>query len=547
MKFLKKTIIGLILTLFLCFTIRIKEPMVANAASTNKYIYGTITFKDNLTFDDEFQTYFDNDKITFKYNNRIISIGGIRVRITSGSDYILEYYCNLNNLFEWTVFYSESRGEWENNDSKTIYINGFVQVDNYLISFCNSNLGLFIGYPINSGDYYFDNSYNNLDNNVSKTMSLGFYNSNNTRQNYGITFYDNIGRTNVINVSALQFNSQGRISIGTSDTSLRYEQSNKHWQQLQGTNTIQYSLPNLKLTLATDVFVRPSSLVDVFINDPTFWLLNNGFVKRYKFTLIIPQGYNVLPYIPSFINGNNLTLQFIGEQPIRVEQIDGQANYTFYDNTIRLVNIKSDILVRMAIEHISTPISIWINEKLSQEGILSFIDNTINITLNYGDRNNLTLNIINKDTGIISNVGSTEDVLQLINTNNVSGVIYDYFGYNFQRISITKYLGSENLGSKLYSTDKETDRYFNALNEFGNDDGFFDVIDGTRYDINIFTQGGTPPDDSEKVKNTMENIFDTFKTLINLKIGWWSIGSILSIVISLSILLFIVKLWKGGK
>lgn len=109
-------------------------------------------------------------------------------------------------------------------------------------------------------------------------------------------------------------------------------------------------------------------------------------------------------------------------------------------------------------------------------------------------------------------------------------VLYTFNGNKVEKIIITNASGVET----EYDQASIDLAHYSLLYYYQNND---------TYTINILTEPNT---DIDSFKNIIKNIFDGTQHLLNLKIGWFTLGGLVAIVLGVGVLFFVIKIGKGG-
>lgn len=133
------------------------------------------------------------------------------------------------------------------------------------------------------------------------------------------------------------------------------------------------------------------------------------------------------------------------------------------------------------------------------------------------------------------------------------GVTYSNIDYNW--IWNIIYNSSEDYGKALYTfnganiekivitTPNGTTEYDEAALDLEHYDLLYFYNNNAVYTINIVTDANT---DFDTFNTFISNIFNGTQTLLNIRVGWFTIGSLVAVVLAIGVLFFVIRIGKGG-
>lgn len=513
MKKIKKIIIGLILGLILVFTIALTPQKVKAADTiTNLNGYSWIA-NEELTI---------LDTIEYEQINFISSSGNYSAIYLNSNNDSMQYFDTETEVYE-TAYHMG----WINDYYRTIYfISDIVNID--LISWLEENGTLTITTStINSGNYSFNNSIALGQTEFTGNVNINFSSNNQTFTGMRITidtlYYANGStETEVYNVG-----------VGWIVTNSEYQ----------------------KISIET-----PQEVTTAFYN----WFILNANLQTYYTITFNRNGATSgdVPPLQDVLSGTTFDLN--NYNPGNLQKNDStflgwntDANAT---TPLSSIVVNSDVLLYaiFSIPPKSVNIKITCRDNVVWQGKAIFSNNKIsggvdwsnptmtNVFFNNLDSQSITL--INDKYGLAPNYAnnqlllffrafSTEKdengrYLAFINLIKITTPKGSY-AHNFEitqnpkNIDFEQWLDSESL-TRLLNVD--TDNYY------------FNV------EISWSLDEPQPPGVAEwgNVATIMSRIMASVTTLLNINIGFITIGNLLLIVISLSVLFFVIKVWRGG-
>lgn len=122
------------------------------------------------------------------------------------------------------------------------------------------------------------------------------------------------------------------------------------------------------------------------------------------------------------------------------------------------------------------------------------------------------------------------------NSNYIWSIVDGYITYTFNGeyfMNITIQSTRNNYVETLTKTQMQPIYSNNTPYENGGSINYYITIDGSNDDIDNF-------------RNVVGNIFNSVQTLLNVQIGWFSMGGIIAIVLAIGVMFFIFKIARGG-
>lgn len=115
------------------------------------------------------------------------------------------------------------------------------------------------------------------------------------------------------------------------------------------------------------------------------------------------------------------------------------------------------------------------------------------------------------------------------NTDKYGRVLYTFNGANIEKIIITTPNGTTEYDESAIDL-----AHYSILYYYNNNDV---------YTINIITEPNT---DLNNFNNIVSSVFTGAQTLLNIKVGWFSLGSLVAVVLAIGVLFFVIRIGKGG-
>lgn len=131
---------------------------------------------------------------------------------------------------------------------------------------------------------------------------------------------------------------------------------------------------------------------------------------------------------------------------------------------------------------------------------------------------------------------------------NYSNVDYNYI-WNIIYNSTDKYgralytFNGSNIEKIIITTPSGTTEYDQASIDLAHYVILYYYNNNDVYTINIITEPNT---DINNFNNIVSSIFNGAQTLLNIKVGWFSIGSLVAVVLAIGVLFFVIRIGKGG-
>ena len=114
-------------------------------------------------------------------------------------------------------------------------------------------------------------------------------------------------------------------------------------------------------------------------------------------------------------------------------------------------------------------------------------------------------------------------------TDKYGRALYTFNGANIEKIIIT----TPSATTEYTPSDIDLAHY-SILYYYNNNDV---------YTINIITEPNT---DLNNFNNIVSSVFNGAQTLLNIKVGWFSLGSLVAVVLAIGVLFFVIRIGKGG-
>lgn len=114
-------------------------------------------------------------------------------------------------------------------------------------------------------------------------------------------------------------------------------------------------------------------------------------------------------------------------------------------------------------------------------------------------------------------------------TDKYGRVLYTFNGSNIEKIIITTPNGTTEYDESAIDL-----AHYSILYYYNNNDV---------YTINIITEPNT---DLNNFNNIVSSVFTGVQTLLNIKVGWFSLGSLVAVVLAIGVLFFVIRIGKGG-
>ena len=131
---------------------------------------------------------------------------------------------------------------------------------------------------------------------------------------------------------------------------------------------------------------------------------------------------------------------------------------------------------------------------------------------------------------------------------NYSNVDYNYI-WNIIYNSTDKYgralytFNGANIEKIIITTPSDTTEYDQATIDLAHYVILYYYNNNDVYTINIITEPNT---DINNFNNIVSSIFNGAQTLLNIKVGWFSLGSLVAVVLAIGVLFFVIRIGKGG-
>lgn len=114
-------------------------------------------------------------------------------------------------------------------------------------------------------------------------------------------------------------------------------------------------------------------------------------------------------------------------------------------------------------------------------------------------------------------------------TDKYGRVLYTFNGANIEKIIITTPNGTTEYDESAIDL-----AHYSILYYYNNNDV---------YTINIITEPNT---DLNNFNNIVSSVFTGAQTLLNIKVGWFSLGSLVAVVLAIGVLFFVIRVGRGG-
>ena len=131
---------------------------------------------------------------------------------------------------------------------------------------------------------------------------------------------------------------------------------------------------------------------------------------------------------------------------------------------------------------------------------------------------------------------------------NYSNVDYNYI-WNIIYNSTDKYgralytFNGSNIEKIIITTPRATTEYDQASIDLAHYSILYYYNNNDVYTINILTEPNT---ELNSFNNIVSSIFNGAQTLLNIKVGWFSLGSLVAVVLAIGVLFFVIRVGKGG-